>query len=775
MAQSVRRPDTLGAMDHKLQRDKNRTSYFGNVKTRLGAKLPAGVTQPPEFTKGPWETQPQARVVRETADSSQHHHQPIAGRPLNHIPHIRNPKLRQYYLQGTSWELNSTAVKQGEQSGPPDDRTSSRVLPGDTVFSITSQFSSNTTSSADMSKMSHGPSSFSSNVSSSSSSSSSTLIPREQLLVPKGKQTSTSQGSSLPELNSDTDPKLRLQPELEADPDSSATLPAQPHSPSPEAEYDKLLDVEAVPMPDGQLCLLALPPECCQGEGPEAMPYLKLVCRYITDRKGVVSGILLVTSNKIFFDPCKTHPLVREHGCEEYLLSCSVDCLTSVSFFSDITHVRFNSSQQRRKGKKTIQKSKTASSFQGGFSKQKSESVPALLSAASSDLRSSLSLSLNKEVCEDEGPEMRDMAEAERELDSSPLEGLVEQSVGALGVAVLSSAATFCCGGQDAGNKVKMELLHTDKSSGKAAVARRASSGSPGGLMFVRLRVQWPAGKKKGVGGLQMGTAKTLPRRDAWLALSQDSSDELYAYLSHCRPDLCILEGGEEEGEAEGDEEEFVLIEGREEEEDEEEVLQRHRRSGEDWEMVLMEESGDKPTLVIDRDPEGLNEIVEQSRILEASHVRELCLELPPRTVGHTWQLAYSTSRHGSSLKSLYRKLSDTDSPVLIVIKDALDQVFGGFLSHPLRPSETFYGTGETFLFMLRPRFKCFRWTGENSFFIKGDLDSFAVGGGSGHFGLWLDEALYLGRSSPCHTFNNCCLSETDDFRVMELEVWTFS
>lgn len=53
----------------------------------------------------------------------------------------------------------------------------------------------------------------------------------------------------------------------------------------------------------------------------------------------------------------------------------------------------------------------------------------------------------------------------------------------------------------------------------------------------------------------------------------------------------------------------------------------------------------------------------------------QLCKELPPRTVGHTWQLAYSTSRHGASLKSLYRKLSTTDSPVLIVIKDALDEV----------------------------------------------------------------------------------------------------
>lgn len=63
--------------------------------------------------------------------------------------------------------------------------------------------------------------------------------------------------------------------------------------------------------------------------------------------QGVVSGILLVTSNKIFFDPCKTHPLVKEHGCEEYLLSCSVDSLTSVSFFSDISHIHFSTSQQR--------------------------------------------------------------------------------------------------------------------------------------------------------------------------------------------------------------------------------------------------------------------------------------------------------------------------------------------------------------------------------------------------------------------------------------------
>lgn len=56
-------------------------------------------------------------------------------------------------------------------------------------------------------------------------------------------------------------------------------------------------------------------------------------------------------------------------------------------------------------------------------------------------------------------------------------------------------------------------------------------------------------------------------------------------------------------------------------------------------------------------------------------HFSQLSKELPPRTIGHTWNLAYSTSRHGASLKTLYRKLSASDSPVLIVIKDALDEV----------------------------------------------------------------------------------------------------
>ncbi|XP_051892049.1 nuclear receptor coactivator 7 isoform X2 [Pristis pectinata] len=163
-----------------------------------------------------------------------------------------------------------------------------------------------------------------------------------------------------------------------------------------------------------------------------------------------------------------------------------------------------------------------------------------------------------------------------------------------------------------------------------------------------------------------------------------------------------------------------------------------------------------------------------KSCLMEPFHIEKISKYLPPRTVGHPWCLAFSTSLHGFSLKTLYRKVANTDSPVLLVVKDTCGQVFGALTSHPPKLSDHYFGTGETFLFTFNLDFKIFQWTGENSFFIKGSLDSLALGGGSGHFGLWLDEDLNRGRSNPCTTFNNSILSKNEDFMVQDLEVWTF-
>ncbi|XP_016125336.1 oxidation resistance protein 1 isoform X2 [Sinocyclocheilus grahami] len=653
-------------MDHRAQRDKSRASYFGNVKNRLGSKLPAGISQPPGFITAQCSIGTQGALGKSVGqECAKGHHQ------------IRNPKLRQYYLKEAAFPAKDPTTKTLESCRNNE----------------------------------HG--------------------------LPKNKaSTSTETASDLRSRQEHS-----LDPALDIGVVGTATLV----SPSTDAEYDKLTDVEAVPLPDGNVCLLALPSECSQGEGPAGLSCLKLFSRYITDRKGVVSGILLVASNKIFFDPQKSHPLVQENGCEEYVFSSSVDGLTSVSFYTDISHIHFNKTYRCNSCKPSKSKKEHKKTHRSAL-----EAVLAPKSSVSHDLTATPAA--NPEEEDGEGGEAGDMAETERQLTL--------ESGG-----MLTAAATFCCGAPDSIQRGNKEYEHTDKTEPQSYLggqllgtcAATSSSGIKGSLMFVRIRQKLQHAKKKA-----FSKPKT-PSRDAWFTMQQERSDELYAYLSQHRPDLCILEGGEED---QADEEDFVLLD------EEEEGSPREGQAGEDWEMVSVEES--VPKASVSTEPEGLSHILNQSVILDAQQVREISKELPPRTIGHTWQLSYSTDKHGASLKTLYRKLSTTDSPVLILIKDLNQQVFGSFLSHPLHPSEAFYGTGETFLFLSHPRFKCFRWTGENSFFIKGDLDSFAIGGGSGHFGLWVDERLFLGRSSPCFTFNNCSLSETSDFTILELEAWTF-
>ncbi|XP_071455501.1 nuclear receptor coactivator 7 isoform X2 [Hetaerina americana] len=174
-----------------------------------------------------------------------------------------------------------------------------------------------------------------------------------------------------------------------------------------------------------------------------------------------------------------------------------------------------------------------------------------------------------------------------------------------------------------------------------------------------------------------------------------------------------------------------------------------------------------------------LPELAGTTEILSEEHRRKLCCRLPARAEGYAWSLAFSTSQHGFSLNSMYRKMARVESPILLVVQDTENNVFGALTSCALKVSDHFYGTGESFLFKFDTDSQSttctvYNWTGENIYFIKGNNESLAIGAGDGKFGLWLDGDLYQGRTQPCETYGNEALVPSGDFVIKTLECWAF-
>ncbi|XP_003932436.1 nuclear receptor coactivator 7 isoform X2 [Saimiri boliviensis] len=261
----------------------------------------------------------------------------------------------------------------------------------------------------------------------------------------------------------------------------------------------------------------------------------------------------------------------------------------------------------------------------------------------------------------------------------------------------------------------------------------------------------------------QYGKRRKQP--EYWFAVPRERVDHLYTFFVQWSPDV-YGKDAKEQG--------FVVVEKEELNMIDNFFSEPTTKS---WEIITVEEAKRRKSTCSyyeDEDEEVLPVLRPPSTLLENMHIEQLARRLPARVQGYPWRLAYSTLEHGTSLKTLYRKSASLDSPVLLVIKDMDNQIFGAYATHPFKFSDHYYGTGETFLYTFSPHFKVFKWSGENSYFINGDISSLELGGGGGRFGLWLDADLYHGRSNSCSTFNNDILSKKEDFIVQDLEVWAF-
>ncbi|XP_059971543.1 oxidation resistance protein 1 isoform X3 [Mesoplodon densirostris] len=259
-------------------------------------------------------------------------------------------------------------------------------------------------------------------------------------------------------------------------------------------------------------------------------------------------------------------------------------------------------------------------------------------------------------------------------------------------------------------------------------------------------------------------------KHEYWFAVPQERTDHLYAFFIQWSPEIYAEDTGEYTREPG-----FIVVKKIEESETNEDST--NEAAAREWEITTREDINSKQVTPVKADLESESfrpNLSDPSELLLPDQIEKLTKHLPPRTIGYPWTLVYGTGKHGTSLKTLYRTMTGLDTPVLMVIKDSDGQVFGALASEPFKVSDGFYGTGETFVFTFCPQFEVFKWTGDNMFFIKGDMDSLAFGGGGGEFALWLDGDLYHGRSHSCKTFGNHTLSKKEDFFIQDIEIWAF-
>uniref|UniRef100_A0AAY4E7Q2 Oxidation resistance protein 1 n=1 Tax=Denticeps clupeoides TaxID=299321 RepID=A0AAY4E7Q2_9TELE len=634
--------------------------------------------------------------------------------------------------------------------------------------------------------------------------------------------------------------------------------------------------------------------------------FLKINCKYITDGKGVVSGVLLVTPNNIMFDPHKGDPLVHERGCEEYGIMCPLEELVSASMCReavtkslltvcsdlelqssgpDLGHVkrvpRNNAEEVAQRlrdagndSASTAPRSTEASLSEDVFTESELSPVRDDTGASSDELLRNKSSGASSESVQtinqaepmSEQGRGRGTEDGQRSRKGSSNRDKLAQNFSTSSATVQDTSEHAPTGTEPpitpASEWAKSRT--TSESQGSDTVRAESSSaqgkeGAEPGLQtdMEELRKLWKSHnmqapselkegdhvtasdmpsanqqptQKEGTEGLSVAKDKQKSRshkflclrvgramrktfvshasasmqqyaqrdkkHEYWFAIPPERSDHLYAFFVQWTPDM-YGEGGlsREPG--------FVVVKKNAEAENGQEkpvaditakdwevvsVTEYYRRidalNSEDLrslckrlQITTKEELNSKhgPALKSEPEPEVLKTTLnEPSNLLQTDQIEKLARNLPPRTIGYPWTLAFSTSKHGMSIKTLYRSMQGQDSPVLLVIKDNDGQLFGALASEPFKVSDGFYGTGETFLFAFCPDFEIFKWTGDNMFFIKGDMDSLAFGGGGGEFGLWLDGDLYHGRSNSCKTFGNPMLSKKEDFVVQDIEIWSF-
>ncbi|XP_021114859.1 nuclear receptor coactivator 7 isoform X3 [Heterocephalus glaber] len=887
-------------MDTKEEKKERKQSYFARLKKKKQAKqnaeTPTSIATRPPLGKDDANSVILEQDKCSIAVEEEYITDEKKKRKNNQLKEIRRTELKRYYSVDDN--QNKTHDKKEKKMVVQKPHGTMEYTAGsqDTLNSIALKFNITPNKLVELNKLfTH------------------TIVPGQVLFVPDASSPSGS---------------LRL----------SSSSPGATVSPSSsDAEYDKL--------PDADLARKALKPiervlsSTSEEDEPGVVKFLKMNCRYFTDGKGVVGGVMIVTPNNIMFDPHKSDPLVIENGCEEYGLICPMEEVVSIALYNDISHMKIKDALPSdlprdlcplyRPGEwEDLASERDLSPFSKfkSISKERRQQSGAR-TGASGPPRAGSAEGAPQHPDSSGGPgpgrrgELRpggepfpagsepggEAAGPRPHFESAAREKCLEgEDDDFVDLEELSSQAESGVGKSDAAKErpsVGSQEPRTDSSAAEvqarsvlSAQARERAARLQGTLASEACEER--AAAPEAEVDPQLGCAEGRPAHSPSVLEDLDKMKLIEFYLAQSEEgpreaentleaewsdpagiDITLssalpragntpTESTPEPGEAPEEETEPLALQGDPDAEEKsiegplvspveptlddsrpgvqmnskseiqlwllkriqvpiEDILPskeeksktppmflcirvgkpmrksfathtaamvqqygRRRKQPEYWFAVPRERVDHLYTFFVQWSPDVYGKDAKEQGfvVVEKEELNmidnffseptakswELARRLPARVQGYPWRLAYSTLEHGTSLKTLYRKSASLDSPVLLVIKDMDNQIFGAYATHPFKFSDHYYGTGETFLYTFSPNFKVFKWSGENSYFINGDISSLELGGGGGRFGLWLDADLYHGRSNSCSTFNNDILSKKEDFIVQDLEVWTF-
>ncbi|XP_039254995.2 oxidation resistance protein 1-like isoform X1 [Styela clava] len=567
------------------------------------------------------------------------------------------------------------------------------------------------------------------------------------------------------------------------------------------------------------------------GESVESEPFeegfLKMKVHYITHTKEMVQGVMLVTPTALMFDPEPDDPVALRDGCTEYGIMCPMHLINTIAMYNDTSRMTPSSTMSPlvEPSTETETKEIRSDSHSSMSSDTTTEAEAEISDAIEDDDLPDIPLEVeNQASCTNSKPKSTWSPVHESTLYevkgpvpgsakvaySSKSENKIETSNSDIINSEDNNTSNFFTTNEAQHNtkdefklenefpflhavvKTVGEYLPSLEDSNKKSTSRPNSN-----HMFLCIRARRPMMKTFSISeDDELSTLSCVDKTEDnrlpeyWFQVPRKRSDHLYAFFLQWspenNPDDAALQLG------------FIIMEDEPYVEDTTDANDNKKRIRsftnssldfvedffdesysfeKEWEIISIQEAKRRSVStnaieLAEADDSLVPELEKPSNLLDDAMLLSLCKSLPNRCVGYSWSPVYTTYDHGTSLRTLYRNLSNFDAPVVLVVQDSNDHIFGALCSNSLHVSDHYYGTGESFLFKASPQFEVYKWTGDNSFFIKGNTDSFTIGGGKGTFGLWLDSDLYRGCSHPCDTFKNKVLSSEEDFIIQTVEVW---